>query len=211
MGLVSVDLPAGMHSLTLAFRRTPARTAGALLALVSAVVWGILAWRGRKSGRGLAAGAVAVWSAAILRGLNSLGIGQRIWEPQQVNAGVADVALLLGYDVESARGSDALDVTLYWLALRDVGTDLKAFVHLLDGSGQVVAQHDGDPVGGFTPTTRWRSGEVIADRHRLSLPPGLSAGSYVLKAGMYQFEPFRNLQTEPATPDQRIYLGEVVR
>jgi 6-pyruvoyl-tetrahydropterin synthase related domain len=211
LGLVSVDLPAGTHALTLAFGRTPARTAGALMALASAVVWGIVAWRGRKSGRGLAAGAVAVWLAAILLGLNSLGIGQRSWQPQQVNAMVEDVALFLGYDVENARGADALDVTLYWLALRDVGADLKTFVHLLDGGGQVVAQHDGDPVGGFTPTTRWRSGEVIADRHRLSWPPGLSAGSYVLKAGMYQFQPLRNLQTEPATPDQRIYLGEVIR
>jgi hypothetical protein len=211
LGLVSVDLPAGTHALAFAFRRTPARTAGAPMALASAVVWGVLAWRGRKSGRGLAAGAVAVWLVAILLGLNSLGVGQRSWQPQQVNARVEDVALLLGYDVENARGADALDVTLYWLALRDVGTDLKAFVHLLDGGGQVVAQHDGDPVGGFTPTTRWRSGEVITDRHRLSWPPGLAAGSYILKAGMYQFQPLRNLQTEPATPDQRIYLGEVVR
>jgi hypothetical protein len=57
----------------------------------------------------------------------------------------------------------------------------------------------------------WRSGELIADRHRLSLPPGLPGGGYTLKAGMYQFESQRNLSTEPATPDSRINLGEVVR
>jgi len=124
---------------------------------------------------------------------------------------VEDVALLLGYDMARTRGEDALDVTLYWLALRDVGTDFKAFVHLVDESGQVVAQHDGDPVAGFTPTTRWRSGELIVDRHRLALSPGLSAGSYALKAGMYQFQPLRNLRIEPATPDGRIYLGQVAR
>jgi hypothetical protein len=211
LGLVSVDLPAGTHTLMLIFGRTPARTAGALLALVSAIVWGILAWRGRKSGRGLAAAAMAIWLAALLLGLNSLGVGQRSWRPQQIDTRVEDVALLLGYDVERARGAEALDVTLYWLALRDVGTDFKTFVHLLDGGGQVVAQHDGDPVGGFTPTTRWRSGELIADRHRLSWPPALSPGKYVLKAGMYQFQPVRNLQIEPAAPDQRIDLGEVIR
>jgi hypothetical protein len=152
---------------------------------------------------------VVVWSAALLFGLNSLGVGQRIWQPRPVQAVVEDVGLLVGFDVERARGEDALDVTLYWLALRDVRTDFKVFVHMLDGDGQVVAQHDGDPVGGFTPTTRWRSGELIADRHRLSLPLGLSAGSYTLKAGMYQFEPRRNLQTEPASPDGRIRLGDV--
>jgi hypothetical protein len=209
LGLVSVDVPVGEHALLLAFGATPARTAGLILALVSAALWGALAWRGRRSGRGLGAAAVVVWSAALLFGLNSLGVGQRIWQPRPVQAIVEDVGLLVGFDVERARGEDALDVTLYWLALRDVRTDFKVFVHMLDGDGQVVAQHDGDPVGGFTPTTRWRSGELIADRHRLSLPLGLSAGSYTLKAGMYQFEPRRNLQTEPASPDGRIRLGDV--
>jgi hypothetical protein len=213
LGLVSVDVPAGTHALELTFGRTPAQMAGALLALAGAVVWGALAWRGsrRRAGRGLAAGAIAIGLVALLLGLNSLGVGQRSWRPQQVDARVEDVALLLGYDAARARGDDALDVTLYWLALRDVGTDLKVFVHLLDGGGAVVAQNDGDPVGGFTPTTRWRSGELIADRHRLVLPPGFSAGSYALKAGMYQLQPLRDLRVEPATPDGRINLGQVVR
>jgi len=118
--------------------------------------------------------------------------------------------MLLGYDVAPARSADALDVTLYWFALKELATDYKSFVHLLDGGGQVIAQHDGDPVGGFTPTTRWQPGEVISDRHRLSLPPALSGGSYTLKAGMYQFEPMHNLQIEPGSPDGRIDLGEVV-
>ena len=209
LGLVSVDVPSGVHVLRVAFGATPARTGAAILALISAILWGVLAWRGRRSGRGLGTAAVAVWLAALLFGLNSLGVGQRSWQPTPVQSVVEDVGLLLGYDTERAPGEDALDVTLYWLAVRDVGTDYKVFVHMLDGDGQVVAQHDGDPVGGFTPTTRWRSGELITDRHRLSLPPGLSPGSYTLKAGMYQFEPLRNLRIEPATPDGRIYLGDV--
>jgi hypothetical protein len=211
LGLVSVNLPAGTHRLVLSYGQTPARVVGVLLALVSAVVWGILAWRGRKLGRGLAAGALAIWFAALLMGLNSRGgVGQRFWSPQQVDARVEDVALLLGYDVEGASGADALDVTLYWLALREVSQDFKVFVHLLGQDGQVVAQHDGDPVGGFSPTTRWRSGELIADRHRIPLPPSLPSGSYALRAGMYQFEPLRNLRVEPATPDERVRLGDWV-
>ncbi len=211
LGLVSVDVPAGTYSVALGFGRTAVRAAGALLALVSAILWGVLAWRRRKSGLGTAATAVAIWLAALVLGLNSLGVGQHRWRPQQVGARVEDVALLLGYDVRSARGASALDVTLYWFALRDIGVDYKVFVHLLDGTGQIVAQHDGDPVGGFTPTTRWRSGELIADRHRLTWPPGAHSEAYALKAGMYQFQPLRNLRPEPATPDQRIYLGEVAR
>jgi hypothetical protein len=49
MGLVSVDLPAGTHVLGLAFGRTPARTAGALMALASAVVGA--SWHGGGGNR----------------------------------------------------------------------------------------------------------------------------------------------------------------
>jgi hypothetical protein len=209
LGLVSVDVPAGAHALRLAFGSTTARTAGGILGLAGAIVWGILAWRGRRSGWGLGAAAILVWLAALLLFLNGLGLGQRSRQPAQVRASVEDVALLLGYEATPARGEDALDVTLYWLALRDAGTDYKTFVHMLDANGQVVSQHDGDPVGGFTPTTRWRQGELIADRHRLSLPPGLAGGSYALKAGMYQFQPMRNLQATPSGQDGRITLGDV--
>jgi hypothetical protein len=73
----------------------------------------------------------------------------------------------------------------------------------------VIAQHDGDPAGGFTPTTRWRAGELVADRHRVALPAGLAPGEYGLKAGMYQPEPLRNLPVEPPTSDGRIDLGRV--
>lgn len=102
-----------------------------------------------------------------------------------------------------------MDVTLYWFALRDIGQDHKVFVHLLGPDGQVAAQHDGDPVGGFTPTSRWRQGELIRDRHRLPIPPGLAAGPVRLKAGMYQVEPMANLPLDPPTEDGRIDLGEV--
>jgi hypothetical protein len=87
-----------------------------------------------------------------------------------------------------------VDVTLYWLGLRETGENYKAFVHLLGPDGAVIAQQDGDPVGGFTPTSRWRPGEIVVDRHRaLTLPEGLPAGEYGLRAGLYQVEPLRNL------------------
>ncbi len=100
-------------------------------------------------------------------------------------------------------------MTLYWLALRETGQDYKAFVHLLGPDGSVIAQHDGDPVGGYTPTTRWRPGEIIADRHVLTLPEGLPAGEYGLRAGLYQVEPLRNLTVDPPAADNRVDIGEI--
>jgi len=83
-------------------------------------------------------------------------------------------------------------------------------VHLVGEDGQIIAQHDGDPVGGFTPTTRWRPGEIVPDRHRLPLPDG-AKGVYRLKAGLYRLEPsLRNLTVAPPSPDGRVDLGPVM-
>ncbi len=209
LGLVTVDVPAGGHRVAFRFGQTPARAAGTVSSMLAAILWAVLAWRERRRNRAMALFAALLLIVMILVGLNSLGIGQRIRHPAPVEAVLEDVALLAGYDVAPARGQEALDVTLYWFALREVATNYKAFVHLVGEDGQIVAQHDGDPVGGFTPTTRWRPGEIIADRHRLPLPAG-AQGTYHLKAGLYRLEPLRNLTVAPPSPDDRVDLGEIV-
>ncbi len=216
LGLVTVDVPAGTSEVALRFGATPARTAGLLLSLASAVVWIALAFR-RPRQRALRAAAVALGIAAVALALNGLGLGQRTWTPQPVQATLEDVAVLLAADAtvlpnrlgQGTGPSDGglAEVTLYWLALREVGQDLKAFVHVLGPDGAVIAQHDGDPVGGYTPTSRWRPGQIIADRHVISLPAGLAAGEYPLRAGMYQVDPLRNLTVDPPTPDNRVDVG----
>ena len=70
----------------------------------------------------------------------------------------------------------------------------KVFVHVVDASGAVLAQQDGEPVGGFTPTTRWLPGEIVVDAHEVRLPAGLAPGSYTVLAGMYDFQTMRNLE-----------------
>jgi hypothetical protein len=209
MALVTVDVPPGTRRLAFRFGTTPARLAGAAAAALAALLWAALAWRWRGSGRQLPLTAAALLGCVLLLSANGLGMGQRSWSPRPVQVAVGDIALLLGYDVELARGQDALDVTLYWFALRDVGVDLKAFVHLLDSNGQVMAQHDGDPGGGFTPTTRWRAGELVVDRHRLPLAGDLRAGQHQLKAGLYLPESMRNLPVNPPAADGRADLGVV--
>ena len=215
LGLVTADLPAGGGNIAFRFGPAPDWLLAAALAVIAALAWAILAWRERRQpgGRKLVATAVVLLLVVAVLGLNRLGVGQQTWTPRPSGAAVVaplgDVALLLGSDATPARGANALDVTLYWLALRDIGANYKAFVHLLGPDGAVIAQHDGDPVGGYTPTSRWRAGELIADRHRIPLPSGLSSGEYGLKAGMYQPEPPRNLPVDPPTPDGRVDLGTV--
>ena len=150
---------------------------------------------------------VAVLAVALV--LNGLGLGQRSWTPPPVQASIEDLAVLLAAESETLPGQNAVGVTLTWLALRDAGQDYKVFVHLLGPDGSVIGQHDGDPVGGFTPVTRWRSGEIIRDLHIVPLPPDLPPGDYSLRAGLYQLEPLRNLSVDPPTSDGRVDIGAV--
>jgi hypothetical protein len=217
LGLVTMDAPSGSTRAAFRFGPAPDWIAGGLLATAGAVGWSALAWRGRRGryGRALTAGAVALPVAALLLALNGAGVGQRTWTPRLPVGGpatVGDVALLIGFDSVPARGERALDVTLYWFALRETGANYKTFVHVLDGNGQVVVQHDGDPGGGFTPTTRWMPYEVVPDRHRLTLPEGSPGGTVGLRAGMYALEESGapvNLPVSPVTPDGRVDLGTV--
>jgi hypothetical protein len=81
------------------------------------------------------------------------------------------------------ESSHNLVVTLFWQAGEAIEHDYTAYVHLLDESGQLVAQLDRPPDG--YPTTDWRPGEVIIDNYVIPLPPERPPGLYTLTTGFY--------------------------
>lgn len=91
---------------------------------------------------------------------------------------------LESYGAEVEPGA-ILRVTLLWRALEEAADDYTVFVHLLDDQNQMIAQHDGSPVGGFRPTTTWKPGEAVSDRHGLLIPQDTAPGEYNLVAGLY--------------------------
>jgi len=108
----------------------------------------------------------------------------------EASASVGELARLEGYELypEEAQPGQTVYLTLYWRAVGDAGADYTAFVHLLDGAGQIVAQSDHQPIEGRYPTSQWRAGELIGDRHALALPANLAAGQYQFVAGYYSLE-----------------------
>jgi hypothetical protein len=74
------------------------------------------------------------------------------------------------------------NVVLTWTALSKPRADYTVFIHALDASGKVVAQHDGPPVAGGYPTLLWDAREVIRDAHQLQ---GSLAGASKLEIGLY--------------------------
>jgi len=57
-------------------------------------------------------------------------------------------------------------IRLMWHTPQTLNTDYAVFVHALR-DGTRVAQHDGDPAGGYYPTSQWRPGDIVADEHVL--------------------------------------------
>jgi hypothetical protein len=107
-----------------------------------------------------------------------------------VQAELGEQVRLAGYDLDATRLTPgaALTVTLYWQALREMTSDLKSFVHLLDSSGRFVAGSDAIPSNWTRPTTGWLAGEYVADVHILALPGDLAPGEYHLETGLYDAE-----------------------
>ncbi len=99
-----------------------------------------------------------------------------------------DTLALLAVEVDPAepQPGESLEVTLYWQPVRPIGADYTSFVHVLDGAGEKIAQHDAPPGGVYYPTSLWQPGEVLRDRHRVSLPGSLPAGPYALRIGLYR-------------------------
>lgn len=83
------------------------------------------------------------------------------------------------------RPGDTVQVTLAWRAERPLEREYTFFVHLVGPDGQLVAQHDRPPEGGFYPTTAWDQGELVQDTYVLEVPGDAPPGSYRLLAGAY--------------------------
>ncbi len=87
-----------------------------------------------------------------------------------------------------AAPGDWLRVTLVWSSTMPLPTDYTVFVHALDADGQLVAQHDGPPDDGATPTSQWRSDRTVWDVHEFQVPADSPAAAVEIRAGLYDAE-----------------------
>ncbi|HOQ97756.1 MAG TPA: glycosyltransferase family 39 protein [Anaerolineae bacterium] len=110
-----------------------------------------------------------------------------------------DIALL-GYTVTRPPSSPStVQVGLYWRALVTPSASYHVFVHLLDSSGDLITQSDGIPGNGRYPTSLWGNGEIIEDRHDLTVSDAAALRTGQLLVGMYEYPSGQRL---PATGEQ---------
>jgi len=117
---------------------------------------------------------------------------------QSLGADFGDQVELLGYAISPENGRIApggrFHVTLYWQSLAEMDQDYTVFVHLVDQTGRIYSQHDGQPTAGLYLTSEWKEGEVIEDVHLIEVPADIPAGRYSFRVGMYLLSTMERLQ-----------------
>jgi uncharacterized membrane protein len=78
-------------------------------------------------------------------------------------------------------------IWVYWQPLGTTSTPLKAFMHLVDATGQIVTQDDHYPQDGRISSTTWAEGNIYRDVFALHTD-GLAQGSYALYIGLYNVQ-----------------------
>lgn len=111
-------------------------------------------------------------------------------EATPLEANLGETVKLRGYQVSTttARPGDRVTLTLYWEPLSLTDRPYSVYVHLLDASGQIIAQRDTYPGLGRNPTTTWTPGRMFADAYLLILPNDAPAGNAQWKVGLWQAE-----------------------
>jgi hypothetical protein len=96
---------------------------------------------------------------------------------------VGDVAEVLSGTVELR--DDSIIATVQWRPQRAAGPSDTLFVHVLDASGKLVAQEDGNSLGGLIFPSAWRAGNEVLDRRTILLKAPLPPGTYRVTTGIY--------------------------
>lgn len=204
-GLISFPVPAGTHTVQVAFTTTPLRRVGSALTLAAASVWLIvlllpgrrrapaapadaLPWRALGVALLLFVGLRLTWLELDLarRSRYAAASFDRVAQLAPVNFG--DRLALIGYTSNAPEPADApLAVTLYWRAQAPIGEDYSVQLSIVGADGVVVASSGKIHIGDF-PTRRWPLGQYAADLHFLTPAPGTPPGDYALELYVYRYE-----------------------
>jgi hypothetical protein len=79
---------------------------------------------------------------------------------------------------------DAVRLRLDWQAAEPPEAALTWFVHLLDAGGQIVAQQDRAPLGGYQPTDTWTPGAIVTDRLSFPLAASPDTTGWAVRIGV---------------------------
>jgi hypothetical protein len=124
--------------------------------------------------------------------------------PGSVVASWPDELRLISATVTSEAGAPVLN--LDWFIGGPIDPQVTVFVHVLNDAGQVVAQADGDLVGGYVPLGLWQKNDRIQERRVLSFVE--TGEHYRIALGLYNRSTQQRLN--PASTDAPSNAGAVL-
>jgi mannosyltransferase len=104
----------------------------------------------------------------------------------------------------TARGAP-VDVTLWWRAERAPLPDDRIRLELTAAGFDRILE-DQEPVSGHYPTNRWSTGEVVVDRHRVTIPTDAPAGD--LQLALQVWNP-ATASPVPTSNGEKLTLGTI--
>lgn len=225
-GLITIDLPAGRHSLRLARQPTAPQIAGSAVSLLALLA--LFFWRpgpaapapepGPDSTEGIPASSGLVIAGLIMlrlvlldrietpfyhNGLNSI--------PHPLSVNFDNQLSLVGFDLPQGptfTSGSAIPMDLFWRAVAPLNTDYHTSIQLVDQYGNHFGQSDHQHPAGI-PTSHWKSDQYARDEHQLVSFPGTPPGEYRLVISVFAAAPL-NIRNAEGTPGGVEYdLGPV--
>ena len=197
LGLLTVDVPPGTHSIQVRWQDTLLRrwaTWLSLFTLAALSLWAV----SQTNRRWLAALPGLLLLLGGFAALKPLPAPAAIQTPPQpvLHAGLS----LLGFRWEQS-GSDDLTLYPYWQTHNPMPRLVAAW-RLTTPGGELVAETATEPYFGASHMSLWPAGTVVDDAYRLALPSGLASGDYEL---WLQFRAY----AEPAPLTVPVRVGHV--
>ncbi|MBX3081241.1 MAG: phospholipid carrier-dependent glycosyltransferase [Anaerolineae bacterium] len=127
--------------------------------------------------------------ASFIREINAAGHRAVLFDlmpaPSADQAGGWTFGGLLRLDRYGTRiAEETVYVTLNWSAEQPTDMPYTWFVHLLDPAGNILAQQDRQPLGGYAPTTAWQVGSTSTDHLAFLIPRELDKSALRLRIGV---------------------------
>lgn len=216
LGLLTIDLPPGIHELSLSWAGTTLQHVATGITLLTLVILAWCAWRPRGRRRWslvhLGLFGLTIVLACTLYLQTTLRVWKRALAPVQAPPSgqliEADGARFLGFWWER-DDPDRLLVCPYWYVSASLPASLRVRWQLQDTAGRVLVDVTSQPYFNAYTASNWSPRSVVNDAYELLLPPGLPAGVYRLALALQNSAAVSEEQTEKASAIALTPVGTV--
>ena len=115
-----------------------------------------------------------------------------------------DLVALRSYELpETARSGETIQISFHWEAINNMRDDYRLFLHVVNESGEIVAQGDNRPVPDLF-SYNWMAGYPLYSELPLTMPS--TPGTYGIYGGLYNDSGRLSVDA----PDNRVLLGTII-